>query len=596
MERDSGTGQAGAHGRGVRMDKVLEKADKKDTEQVLNIIAKHDEGTDVYVSDAAKAAQASAAQAAKLEKEPSRKSSKKLVRSASLLRFQEMVFREERLAQERQAQAQNEGDGAPSTDAHAEAGSLGGFRRTLSRNNNLDMSLPALQDKTRRLSRDDAIDGGTTLVPEEQPGAGSMGGLVRQLSRTRFTARDGPEDSSAGLMRRSSRRDSSLDAVVSTDTGEERPSFESEAKELRAHYSRESKMPEEALRVVRRGSLVQIHPKDDLEREKSGIMYLDENNNAAISKSRGASVKYKKAISNEIPQPPLYFTESGVHWYVDVFAFYGNAVRQELTDLYYLLNSMCKRDMTLGHDDLELFFTWFDLSSVFLSFYFLICDKLLWPWVEERVNLPSEIQAPSRRVICDSILKGMADISDLEEMSKYKPPGETLPHLVRHVNIHAPEFASYLRNVERLVGPAIASAYTPADKKILDDACIDFLWSQDEALAIVEFLARPFRDETQRVAVRRVYLASRKGVHRKLSRRMSQLKGKREYGRDHSDIMGIFYERYNAAYLDAEISEGLRHVGPPPSTPADDSGSLTRGRSGSKKLASVKSPPKAVSP
>jgi len=105
--------------------------------------------------------------------------------------------------------------------------------------------------------------------------------------------------------------------------------------------------------------------------------------------------------------PSLQFSSWHKSWVVDLFSLPHNAIRRELIDLYDMIESMEKRKRDF-HVELELglFFTWLRTFQRFLYTYFTFEEKVMFPWVESRCIMMTDL-CRAMRLACKTKLKSM---------------------------------------------------------------------------------------------------------------------------------------------------------------------------------------------
>uniref|UniRef100_A0A7S1TMT3 Uncharacterized protein n=1 Tax=Erythrolobus australicus TaxID=1077150 RepID=A0A7S1TMT3_9RHOD len=467
---------------------VAQAAEKRGSEKVMDIVTKH--GEDELMETIPEAHKSGA---------------KKLVRSSSLQRFQEMVFQR----------------GAPSHDDEQHGGEHTKTQSDRPANTEKPARLPSLRN----------------LAGSSSAASGDNSNLVRSLSQLKLFEKEHEEkseeeDHQQTLVRTASRLD----------------------------------LAEDQVRVIRRGNSAIAIPKPDAavliaaKRERNLMgMEVDARGSVALVKNTGFSMKYKKMLRDEVPEPPLYLsTYANGDWWVDVFSLYHNALRREMQDMYYMLTSMHKRVLTLGHEDVNSFFEWFDVFVMIVEWYFKVEEIALFPWVEERLEMPEELQKMQRLQLKAQVVEIVKTVDDCFGKFDYLPAGEVLPALVEGVGTFAPMLVGYFRRIEKQVCPLIKEAFTEADKQRLDVRCIETLWNSDESGILLECLARPLRNEETRKEFRRSYLEVRNrtsGSINAAKKKMAFVKNKKEFYTDHQRIVDEFYNRWQSAFEEAEREE-----------------------------------------
>jgi len=277
---------------------------------------------------------------------------------------------------------------------------------------------------------------------------------------------------------------------------------------------------------------------------------------------RISSVRYRRMVESILKEPPLYLTSMGEHWAPDVLGFLNNAVRRELQDMYYLVASMQKRVVDLSHDDIDDFYTWFDLFEAFVKAYFAMLEEVFVPWVSEKI--PAEgIMAPAAREESRySILGGIQEIDDCQGRFANLPAGEVLPVLIQALDKCAPKLVGFMADLERVVTPQIQIHFTSLEKAKYDKGLLEWIKGRDDAFFLWHLLIRPFRkNDKEHQELRKRFIESERSIFARLRLRKNYKASQVEIREKHYDIVRQFYRRWTRAATDAAREEEGRVMG-----------------------------------
>lgn len=118
-----------------------------------------------------------------------------------------------------------------------------------------------------------------------------------------------------------------------------------------------------------------------------------------------------------LTEPPLYFTPVGKRWSLDILAVANNSVRRELSDMYYIVQSMLKRRMDLNHDDIDDLYVWFEVFHFFVQGIFEL---------QEQVNSITVYPKSDDKEMC--LFAEFADRSFFSVHCASRSPGNFSPH------------------------------------------------------------------------------------------------------------------------------------------------------------------------
>mmetsp|Transcript_14866 Transcript_14866/g.31889 ORF Transcript_14866/g.31889 Transcript_14866/m.31889 type:complete len:340 (-) Transcript_14866:443-1462(-) len=270
---------------------------------------------------------------------------------------------------------------------------------------------------------------------------------------------------------------------------------------------------------------------------------------------RLSSVRLRKMTETVLKEPPLYMTDFGRgDWAMDVLAWPHNALRREMSDMYYLVASMQKRVLDLGHEDIDDFYDWFDIFQMFVQWYFQLEEKLLLPWIEPTTYLAGILDEASRGRLREQLVSRLKDIEECHERFQHLPAGEVLPALISALDKFSPKLLEYFNEQERALPKAIASVYSEEDKNKLDERVLDFVRNSEDNHLIMHLLLRPIKNDAKKSDLRRRYLAAG-GFFQKMRFKKTYEKSRKDFREQHADIVKQFYKRWGSAQVAAVEEE-----------------------------------------
>jgi len=236
--------------------------------------------------------------------------------------------------------------------------------------------------------------------------------------------------------------------------------------------------------------------EEDSSDEEGPDFYADnsDDDDSVRGPSRGhfktgkAFVNLSKMIFSE---PVIIPTPYGETWSMDVFALPHNGIRRELVDLYKIMESLVKRHLDLRHSDIDDFYNWWEVFEGFVLAHFDLEEKVVFPWVTERVGLAkTSVGKASRMVTKGRITRLMREVADLEERFVYSPAGEILPRLYGLVEKFTPRLLAYFGEVEKIVPSRLDNCFQPKDKKVLDSKVMNAVMKSKFSSELVVLLTR----------------------------------------------------------------------------------------------------------
>mmetsp|Transcript_6832 Transcript_6832/g.12230 ORF Transcript_6832/g.12230 Transcript_6832/m.12230 type:complete len:349 (-) Transcript_6832:1035-2081(-) len=275
----------------------------------------------------------------------------------------------------------------------------------------------------------------------------------------------------------------------------------------------------------------------------------------AAGSQRLSSVRLRKMTETVLKEPALYLVDYGTgNWARDTFAWPHNAIRREMSDMYYLVASMQKRVLDLGHEDIDDFYNWFDIFQMFVQWYFQIEEKLLLPWVEGATYLGGMLEESARTELKAKLISRLKDIDDCQDRFSHLPAGEVLPALIVALDKFSPGLLEYFNEEEKSLAAEISNTYTQKDKELLDARVFDFIRNSEDHHIVMHLLLRPIKDSETKTELRKKYLANGNFLQ-KLRFKRTYEKSRKEFREGHVDIVKQFYKRWGNAKTEALAEE-----------------------------------------
>mmetsp|Transcript_15436 Transcript_15436/g.41434 ORF Transcript_15436/g.41434 Transcript_15436/m.41434 type:complete len:392 (-) Transcript_15436:505-1680(-) len=192
------------------------------------------------------------------------------------------------------------------------------------------------------------------------------------------------------------------------------------------------------------------------------------------SKKMAASKSYKKTVV--IKMPVVIASPYGKLWSVDVIALYHNALKKELQDMYGIVEAMYKFQINLGFEDIERFYTWWEVFEGFIIDYFDIEEHVLFPYISERVPLGNtKLSKTERTTLKGRMTRTLREIDDMEDSFMNRPPGEMLPRFVEFLDQFSPRLLGYFHLEETIVPNVLQRNFEVQDRGRIQSRVFDFL-------------------------------------------------------------------------------------------------------------------------
>uniref|UniRef100_A0A7S0ZBM3 Uncharacterized protein n=1 Tax=Timspurckia oligopyrenoides TaxID=708627 RepID=A0A7S0ZBM3_9RHOD len=270
--------------------------------------------------------------------------------------------------------------------------------------------------------------------------------------------------------------------------------------------------------------------------------------NASRPLSRSNSGNYLVTKSSELPlvEPNLIMIPYGTDWAKDLFLFYQNALRKEMMDLYYICNSMSKRQYFLEQEDFELFSLWFEVFRYGVFVILQIQKTVLYPWLEERIDLTEiepelEQSIRARRIdrislIIDSIFDALEDTN--------RPHGERLELIIRLVDKISTDIIPYFKYELNALPNAVRAVFSPEDVEAFQMDALKYIRRVQNPHVLFLVLTDWIMNRELRHQLMTRYLTRSNYVTQMMWVRQFTAE-KKKYRRDHSRTVRVFYRRWS---------------------------------------------------
>mmetsp|Transcript_16065 Transcript_16065/g.34803 ORF Transcript_16065/g.34803 Transcript_16065/m.34803 type:complete len:423 (+) Transcript_16065:123-1391(+) len=284
--------------------------------------------------------------------------------------------------------------------------------------------------------------------------------------------------------------------------------------------------------------------------------------NDFLGAKKSSSIRYRKMLAAELPEPPMYMVEFGRGWAEDIFALLQNSIRREVQDLYYIVNSMKKRSVDLSKQDVTDFYEWLSFFALLLDFVFQFEDKSLMPWVEERVNLEGDLSTASRNVRKGKVMTAIEQIEDCQFKFEHLPPGEVLPTVEKMLEVLSNGLLEQFRLEEKHIIPAVKEAFSAKDGEAFEVKMFETIRGMDESHTVMAMLMRSVKNEDRLRDYQAKYLrVDGAGFFKTVRFKKDYFASKKEFHHTHTRLVYVFFNRWNQAHIGAEDDEWNRQAG-----------------------------------
>mmetsp|Transcript_339 Transcript_339/g.624 ORF Transcript_339/g.624 Transcript_339/m.624 type:complete len:373 (-) Transcript_339:1983-3101(-) len=206
----------------------------------------------------------------------------------------------------------------------------------------------------------------------------------------------------------------------------------------------------------------------------TGDNYFLGTGDSALQRKKSLLKSQKRQIV--IKMPVIIASPYGKLWAVDILALYHNAVKKELQDMYHMVEAMHKFQMSLGMEDIERFYSWWEVFEGFVIDYFDIEENVVFPYLAQRVNLNStKLNDAERKMTKGKLTRVLKNIDDMEDRFHNRPPGEMLKSFVAFLDEFSPRLLGYFQLEERIVPKLFQSNFEESDRGVIQARVYDFL-------------------------------------------------------------------------------------------------------------------------
>lgn len=188
------------------------------------------------------------------------------------------------------------------------------------------------------------------------------------------------------------------------------------------------------------------------------------------------TVKTHRKKTVVMKMPVIIGTPYGKVWSIDVLALYHNALKKELQDMYTMVESMYKFQLSLGFEDIERFYTWWEVFAGFVVDYFDIEENVIFPYISERAPLGhTKLNQNERANVKGRLSRIMGEIDDMEDHFLNRPPGEMLPRFVEFLDRFSPTLLGYFHTEETIVPKLLQKHFQESDRAVIQSKVFDFV-------------------------------------------------------------------------------------------------------------------------
>jgi len=208
--------------------------------------------------------------------------------------------------------------------------------------------------------------------------------------------------------------------------------------------------------------------------EITGDNYFLGTGEHGAQKKMAKSKSFKKTVV--IKMPVLIPAPYGKLWSVDVFALYHNALKKELQDMYSIVESMYKFQINLGFEDIERFYSWWEVFEGFIIDFFDIEEHVIYPYISERAPLgQTKVSKTERSLLKGRMSRVLREIDEMEDSFMNRPPGEMLPRFVEFLDNFSPKLLGYFHLEETIMPNLLQKHFQPDDRARIQSRVYDFL-------------------------------------------------------------------------------------------------------------------------
>uniref|UniRef100_A0A7S1TMX2 Uncharacterized protein n=1 Tax=Erythrolobus australicus TaxID=1077150 RepID=A0A7S1TMX2_9RHOD len=269
--------------------------------------------------------------------------------------------------------------------------------------------------------------------------------------------------------------------------------------------------------------LVDVNPEDTLakrakEMEKDGTQkHSKAYSKIAIQRASGYSA------------PALIQATFGQSWMRDIFVLPHNAIKEELSETYYLMSVLNRMFTELEKEDIEMFFTHWETTQSFLSKFFAIEEQAIYSRLAKKVTITGILSRKERTATRSQMQRTMQVLkSDFENDLIFLPPSEALSIIKKKIDVVVAALSNYMMMELQILPLIFEQHYTATEKDDIEREVVNFFFN-DEDGSMIHILLKWIRDPAWRKYMFKKHF-DRKRV------RVLMEKGK-QYEHEHTNIV-----------------------------------------------------------
>jgi len=275
--------------------------------------------------------------------------------------------------------------------------------------------------------------------------------------------------------------------------------------------------------------------------EKDDLELKDLDPDASLAKrvkelEREGMQKHSKAYSKIAVQrassysaPALIQGSFGVRWSVDPLVLCHNAVKEELSETYYLMSVLNRMFTGLSMDDIEMFFDHWEITMEFLNKYFILEESVVYARLGKHCTITGPLSRKERTTAKSGMQRTMAILkSDFETDLVFLPPSEALGIIKKKIDKVVSTMSQYMLTESKFLPALFEQYYQPTEKDVMEKEIVDYFFNETNG-CMIHILLRWIKDATWRKYM------MKKHFDRKRSRELLE-KGN-QYQRAHLNIV-----------------------------------------------------------
>uniref|UniRef100_A0A7S0T7W0 Uncharacterized protein n=1 Tax=Erythrolobus madagascarensis TaxID=708628 RepID=A0A7S0T7W0_9RHOD len=199
---------------------------------------------------------------------------------------------------------------------------------------------------------------------------------------------------------------------------------------------------------------------------------------AATAKSEAyKAISSKKAV--QYSAPTFLFAPYGLSPAMNVIAIFHNGIRQELKNAYHLLSVMDRMFATLTHDEINMFFDYWEVLWTHVEDFFDAEEKTLWPSVEGRAKEVLVVDALTHesrgKEKAKLVLFHETLTKDMSEKYALMPASEALKNARYEINRAVSRLLDYFMVVEKTVPKILQEKFKERELVSIEKAMLGYM-------------------------------------------------------------------------------------------------------------------------